>query len=264
MLFRSVNLVSPLLPAMMQQVGVDETSVALMVTVYTAPAIVLAPIAGVVADLYGRKRLLFWGMLLFGIAGAAVGLAPTLEWALALRFLQGVASSVLFPLTIVLLSDVLEGDQETSAQGLKVVLDRVGTATLPVVAGALAGLAWNAAYYLYAFTIPIAFLSLWWTPERVRNGGTVAGYFRAMASAGGNRKIVAAYAAGFLRFFLDYGYFTYVSIYLALSRGTPPVVVGQVLACYAVGAMITASQAGRLIRGRVPACWSAARSWWTA
>lgn len=247
-----VNLVYPLLPAMIQQLGVDEASVGLVVTAYTAPAIVLAPIAGVVADLYGRKRLLFWGMLLFGLAGASVALAPTLEWVLALRFLQGMASSALFPLTIVLLSDVLEGDQETSGQGLKVVLDRVATALLPVAAGALAAVAWSTAYYLYLVTIPVAFLSLWWTPERVRTGGSMAGYFRAMAAAGGNRKIVAAYGAGFLRFFLDYGYFTYVPIYLAVTRGTPPLVVGQVLACYAVGAMITASQAGRLARGRDP------------
>jgi len=62
-----------------------------------------------------------------------------------------------------------------------------------------------------------------------------------------------AFAAGFLRFFLDYGYFTYLPIFLVLTRGTSPVVVGGLLACFAMGAMVTASQSGRLSRGRNPA-----------
>jgi predicted MFS family arabinose efflux permease len=66
-------------------------------------------------------------------------------------------------------------------------------------------------------------------------------------------RLLLAFAAGFLRFFLDYGYFTYLPIYLALARGTSPAEVGLLFGAFAVGAMVTASQAGRLARGRDPA-----------
>ncbi len=56
-----------------------------------------------------------------------------------------------------------------------------------------------------------------------------------------------------VRFFLDYGYFTYLPIYLAIARGTSPAVVGLLFGAFALGAMVTASQAGRLARGRDPA-----------
>src|SRR5918911_155410 len=110
---------------------------------YTVPMIFLAPIAGAIADLHGRRPLLFGGLLLFGLAGAAVGLAPSFEWVLALRTLQGVGASAVMPLTIVLLSDLLQGERETSAQGLKVVLDRVSLSVIPLLAGLLAMLTWQ-------------------------------------------------------------------------------------------------------------------------
>src|SRR6266540_275436 len=87
-----VNLVYPVLPPMMQQLGVDQSAVGLVITVYTVPMIFVAPVAGAMADLHGRRAVLFGGMLLFGLAGAGA----------------------LMPLTIVLLSDLLEGERETS------------------------------------------------------------------------------------------------------------------------------------------------------
>ena len=49
---------------------------------FTAPAIVLAPLFGILADLHGRRWLLVFGLALFGLAGAAAAFAPTYEWVL--------------------------------------------------------------------------------------------------------------------------------------------------------------------------------------
>jgi predicted MFS family arabinose efflux permease len=66
-------------------------------------------------------------------------------------------------------------------------------------------------------------------------------------------RLFVAFAAGSLRFFLDYGYFTYLPIYLEVARHARTDEIGVLLAVYAVGSMLTASQAGRLARGRDPA-----------
>jgi ACDE family multidrug resistance protein len=249
-----VQLVFPLLPPLMQQLGIPESAIGLVITAYTVPMIVLAPIAGLVADLHGRRPLLFGGLLLFGLAGAGVGLAPNLEWVLALRALQGVGASAILPLTIVLLSDLVSGHQETSAQGMKVVLDRVGMVVIPLAAGALAALSWRLAFAIFALALPIAFLGLAWLPEtRTGARSDLWTYVRGFAAIGGRPRLIIAFSAGFLRFFLDYGYFTYLPIFLAVTRGTSPAAVGALFAAFAVGAMVTASQAGRLVRGHDPA-----------
>jgi MFS transporter, ACDE family, multidrug resistance protein len=249
-----VNLVYPLLPPMMADLGLGKSSIGLIVTVYTLPAIVLTPVAGALADLWGRGPLLFGGMLLFGAGGAGVALAPSLGWVLALRTVQGIGASAITPLTITLLSDLLQGERETSAQGTKVVLDRIGLAIIPAIGGTLALRSWRLAFGLYALAVPIAFCGLLWLGEtRPKEGTSLRRYVGALGEIGRRPRLLIAFSAGFLRFFLDYGYFTYLPIYLALAFHSSPATVGLLLACFAAGAMITASQAGRLARGRDPA-----------
>jgi ACDE family multidrug resistance protein len=248
------QLVFPVLPPMMEQLDVSEAAIGLVVAAYNAPMILLSPLMGAVADLHGRRPLLFFGLLVFGLAGAAVSLAPTFEWVVALRVLQGIGASAVMPLTIVLLSDLVEGHQESSAQGAKVVIDRVGIAVIPFVAGLLAVIAWQLPFLLFALAVPVAFLGLAWLPEtRPAEPGSLRGYLGSFRGVGRRPRLLVAFSAGFLRFFLDYGYFTYLPIFLALSRGESPATVGLLFGFFAAGAMVTASQAGRLVRGRDPA-----------
>ena len=74
-----------------------------------------------------------WGLILYGIFGTAMAFAPNFTWLLVFRGLQGVAYSAVIPLTIVLIGDLLEGDNEIGGQGLKVFLDRVGYMFLPPI-----------------------------------------------------------------------------------------------------------------------------------
>ncbi|HZU04632.1 MAG TPA: MFS transporter [Chloroflexota bacterium] len=245
-----VQLVFPVLPPMMQQLGVSESAIGLVVSVYTIPMIFLAPLAGAIADLHGRRPLLVGGMLLFGLAGAAVSFAPSFEWVIALRALQGVGATAILPLTIVLLSDLVSGHQESGAQGMKVFLDRIGIFAIPLLAGILAVVSWRLPFLLFALSVPVAFLGLAWLPEtRPQEQTSLRTYLGGFTSIGRRPRLIIAFSAGFLRFFLDYGYFTYLPIYLALARGDSPATVGLLFGFFAAGAMITATQVGRLVRG---------------
>jgi ACDE family multidrug resistance protein len=125
-LMMGVNFIQPALPALTGPFEVSDSALSLIMTLFTAPAIVLSPIFGVIADLYGRRLLLAGGLIVFGIFGTAMAFAPSFGWLLAFRTLQGVGFSAVIPLTIVLIGDLLEGEQEIGGQGLKVFLDRIG------------------------------------------------------------------------------------------------------------------------------------------
>jgi predicted MFS family arabinose efflux permease len=123
-----------------------------------------------------------------------------------------------------------------------------------VLAGALAVWAWNIPFLLYGLAVPVAILGLAWLPEtRVRRHTSLRDYLAGFPAITRRPRLLVAFAAGFLRFFLDYGYFTYLPVYLALKRGTSSAEVGVLLAAFAVGAMLTASQAAHLARGHDPA-----------
>ena len=246
-LIMGVNFIQPALPAMTQPFGVSDSALSLIMTLYTAPAIVLSPLFGMVADLYGRRLLLAWGLVLYGLSGAAIAWAPTFFWVLVLRTMQGVAFSALIPLTIVLIGDTLEGHNEVGGQGLKVFLDRVGYLVFPPLGGMLAVLAWYWPFVFYFLTVPLGFLVLLWMPETKANTKIqTATYLKDVLRLARHPRLMVAFSAGFLRFFLDYGFLTYFPLFLVRTHGISTATAGFLYIFFSIGAMITSSQSGRL------------------
>ena len=242
-----VNLIQQVLPAMIDPLGVTDAEVGLVIAVYTAPAIVLAPLLGVASDRWGRRPLLAGGLLLFGAAGTAVAFAPDFRWVLALRVVQGVGFSAVIPLTIVLIGDLLEGHREVSGQGMKVFIDRVGELVLPPLGGVLALVGWRWPFLSYAAAVPLGLLVVAWMPETRGTTMTSPGrYLRDVARVVRDPRLLLAFAAGFLRFFLDYAFFTYLPLFLVRTHGMSTAGAGLLRSFHALGAMVTSSQAGRL------------------
>jgi ACDE family multidrug resistance protein len=250
-LVMGVNFIQPALPALIQPFGISDAALSLVMTALTAPAIFLAPVFGVVADLFGRRLLLAWGLIVYGMFGAAMALAPSFEWLLAFRAVQGVAYSAVIPLTIVLIGDLLEGDHEIGGQGLKVFLDRVGYMVLPPLGGLLATIAWYWPFTVYFLTVPLGIAAFFWMPEtRAQQKSGKRGYLGDILRLARHPRLVIAFSAGFMRFFLDYGFLTFFPLFIVRTHGVSTATAGVLYVFFAIGAMITSSQAGRIAAGR--------------
>lgn len=249
-LMTGVNFIQPALPAMIEPFGIGDSALGLMMTVYTGPAIVLSPIFGIIADLHGRRLLLAWGLILFGLSGASMALAPTFGWLLALRAIQGIGFSAVIPLTIVLIGDLLEGDNEIGGQGLKVFLDRIGYLILPPLGGMLAAIAWFWPFLFYILVVPLGLCALFLMPETKGTGhGDSWNYLKDVLRLTRHPRLLVAFCAGFLRFFLDYGFLTYFPLFLVRTHNISTTTAGFLYAFFSAGAMMTSSQAGRLAAG---------------
>jgi len=250
-LMMGVNFIQPALPALSQPFDVSDAQLSWIMTVFTAPAIVLSPIFGVIADLYGRRLLLALGLIAFGIFGTAMAFAPSFGWLLAFRTLQGVGFSAVIPLTIVLIGDLLEGDSEIGGQGLKVFLDRIGYLIFPPLGGVLAAIAWFWPFVFYALTIPVGLAAFLWMPEtKGKSGDRTMTYLGDILRLTRHPRLVIAFSAGFLRFFLDYGFLTYFPLFLVRTHGISTATAGLLYVFFSIGAMVTSSQAGRIAAGR--------------
>jgi ACDE family multidrug resistance protein len=250
-LMMGVNFIQPALPALVQPFHVSDAQLSWIMTVFTAPAIVLSPLFGVVADLYGRRLLLALGLIAFGLFGTAMAFAPNFGWLLAFRTLQGVGFSAVIPLTIVLIGDLLEGDSEVGGQGLKVFLDRIGYLVFPPLGGLLAAVAWFWPFVFYVLTIPVGLAAFFWMPEtRGKSSERTMAYLSDVLRLTRHPRLLIAFSAGFLRFFLDYGFLTYFPLFLVRTHGISTATAGLLYVFFSVGAMITSSQAGRIAAGR--------------
>lgn len=86
-------------------------------TSYLLTQAVTVPIYGRLADLYGRKRLLFLGIALFLAGSVLCGLAWNMTALIVFRVVQGLGAGAVVPVSQTLLGDIYRGADRARMQG---------------------------------------------------------------------------------------------------------------------------------------------------
>lgn len=156
----SLSAITPAFPAVQAALQIPAAATGLLITVYTLPGIILAPLLGVIADRVSRKRVLVFSLLLYGLAGGACAFAPDFALLLGLRFVQGIGDSILFALSVAIISDHYGGARRTRALAFNSVAVGLGAAIFPVIGGLLVEVSWRLPFALAFLTVPLALLLL--------------------------------------------------------------------------------------------------------
>lgn len=252
------SVASPALPAMSTTLGVDPARIGLVFTAFTLPAIFALPAVGVIGDMYSRRAVVVPGLLVFGVAGLGVGLVQDFETILVLRGLQGVGYTAFNSLTVALLGDLLVGQEESAAQGFRVLLNKATGFVGPTVAGVLAAIAWNYPFFLYALAVPVGVLVYFQLhPERESDaasaspesdggeGRTLRHYFEEMTDLVRDPFVVGILAGGFIRMFLKYGLYVFLPLAVEYQYGGSPGYAGFLVGLYSLVGAVVASQSAR-------------------
>jgi MFS family permease len=193
----------------------------------------LAPVAGVAGDMFGRRAVAIPGLALYGLAGLAIVGSSSFPVVLGLRGLQGVAMAGIAPLTITLLGDLFDGSIATTAQGMRSSTAGISLAAGPVVAGVLAGIAWQYPFALYALSLPTMVAVYVWVPETApaRDAastvrGTLREYVRSITAEVRDASLLVILGGGFVRFFSLFAFFTFIPIYAVRVLGVSPGIAG--------------------------------------
>lgn len=75
------------------------------------------PIYGKLADLFGRKPVFVFGIGVFLIGSLLCGFAPSMEWLIAFRFIQGIGSGAIMPIATTIVGDIYTGEERGKIQG---------------------------------------------------------------------------------------------------------------------------------------------------
>lgn len=245
-----VSSITPAFPKLAEALDVSPEKIGLLVTVFTFPTMVLGPGLGILADRLGRKTILVPSLILFGIAGTACAFARDFNLLLLLRFLQGIGAASLLSLSITVIGDLFTGDRRTTAMGYNASVSSIGTASYPIIGGALAVLGWNYPFVLSLAAVPIALLVLFSLKNPEPKGQQdFKVYLQNAWKSLENRQIVGLFIASAANFVLLYGaYVTYLPLLLEESFQASSFVIGLVLSSVSVAIAVTSSQLGRLAR----------------
>jgi EmrB/QacA subfamily drug resistance transporter len=137
------------LPAINRDLGVGLQGQQWIVNGYLLSLAALLLMAGSLADLLGRRRVLLYGLGLFGGASLACGLAPTEGTLIAFRLVQGIGAALVMPSTLALVAATFEGEERGAAIGSWASWGAVAAAFGPLVAGVLiSALSWRSIFFL--------------------------------------------------------------------------------------------------------------------
>lgn len=244
-------LLSPVLDSLIDPLGASPATIGLMMSAFTAPSVVVIPIAGVVADRYGRRPVILFGLLWFGLTGTAIAFTTDYTVVLSLRLLQGIGFAALTPIIITSLGDLYTGTKEATAQGLRFTGSGLSQTVFPLCAGVLVGVAWQYPFLLNAIAFPIAVVIYLFFEEPVdpdadrSDDGDAAGFGDLWALVSQRRAWAMVVVRG-TPTMAWLGFLTYNSLVVVDLVGGTPAQAGLLAALGSLSYALAATQAGRI------------------
>jgi DHA1 family bicyclomycin/chloramphenicol resistance-like MFS transporter len=245
----SIDMYLPTLPALERYFSTDTASVQHTLASFFAGLAIGQLLYGPVADRYGRKPPLYFGLTLYVIASAACALAPDIGSLIVLRFLQAVSGCAGMVVARAMVRDLY--DRQESAHVYSILLMVMGIA--PIVAPLAGGylltwFGWRSIFWVLAlFGVACLVAVKWKLPETLAHDRPRMPLSKALgnyAALLANRRYLGYALSGG---FGQAGMFAYISgspfVFIELY-GVPAQYFGWLFGLNAVG-IIALTQANR-------------------
>ena len=243
-----VGSLSPAFPEIMREFHLDTHQVGLLITVYTAPGIVLSPLAGLLADRVGRRAVIVVGLLIFGLSGLACSLSTSYEALVLFRFIQGLGGSPLTAVNNTVLADLFTGRQRIEALGYNQSVSSISALMHPLVGGAVALFGWQYPMLLPLVAIPVAYMVAFHLDGADRAPtGSLGAYLSRAFEGIFTRRVLALYLVNLSNLLVIYGVLLVYLVLMMKERfEADPFTIGIILATSAMASGLTGMTMRRL------------------
>lgn len=126
-------------------------------TAYMLTSTTAVPIAGKLADLYGRRRVYITGLIIFMLGSALCGTSGTMPQLIIYRGLQGIGGGISMPLAMTIVGDIFPPEERGKWQGIMGALFGLSSVIGPTIGGYIVDYSsWNWVFYI---NLPIGVLA---------------------------------------------------------------------------------------------------------
>ena len=176
-------LTNALLPKYADSMGMQATTIGMLMSAYTFTSLILRFFAGPVLDTYNKKYIAAIAMIGLAVAYAGFGVSTSISTLVVFRLLQGVVMAFCNACCFAMASETIPKDKFASGIGYFSLGMVIGQALGPVVALELLGLMGYGATFLITagFSVLAALLALWIKSNFTRTKKLVISFKNAIA-----------------------------------------------------------------------------------
>ncbi|NLW47759.1 MAG: MFS transporter [Firmicutes bacterium] len=212
------SMLIPVLPLIQKELQLSLIQVGFLITVFSIPAGIVIPFAGMISDRIGRKKVMFPALLIYGIGGILAGIFGVIfkekafPYLITARIIQGIGAGGTYQLSMALAGDLIQSNERSKILGLLEAFNGIGKVVSPLAGAALALIAWYTPFFGYGvLAIPIAFLIQIIVKEDVKklqeNVQPIPQYFQNLKEIFKNKgtALIISFLGGFFALFSLFG-----------------------------------------------------------
>ena len=246
--------VSPILPAISENIGIAVERAGLLIAAYMIPFGIFQIIFGPLADRYGKKQIITLSIVLFtgttGLCAAGFGLTDLAAY----RALTGIFAASVMPISLALIGDIFPVQERQGAIGTFMGISFLGQGLSMITGGAIAYfLSWRGVFAGYALLslIPMILIikSYKSLPDSKHpDSKFFAPYLKLM----GNASSLFTYLLVLLEGMFIIGSFSYLGAFIAQSYHFNYLSIGGVMTAFGLMTLVGGRLSGKLSKTTNP------------
>jgi len=245
----SGNAVLAMIPVLKTEFGASAEEILLSITFFMLPFALFNLFSGTISDVYGRRKMLTIGFLVYALGCMVCVASPDLSSFYLGRSVQGVGFAFVNPVLLAVLGDMTSPNERGRVMGYFGAFTTAGIATGPMIAGFLTTYDWRWMFVLVAIlALGVNFWIRTACPASVKDPEALDQLRNNVRATISTKGVGTLCGLGFLTFLCYMGALGFLSDHLSL----PPLsmseeTIGVLIGMSGVAGMVAAPLGGRLV-----------------